>query len=85
MLGNEKSTDGKSGEADSDTVVDPKTAAQSSEAPACAKKHKKKKKKTADGKDSQQKGIKSTAEETSKQESTELVSTNCMLLKSRTT
>jgi len=76
MLGNEKSTDGKSGEADSDTVVDPKTAAQSSEAPACAKKHNKKKKKTAaDGKDSQQKGIKSTAEETSKQESTELVST----------
>ncbi|XP_056125562.1 UPF0488 protein C8orf33 homolog [Rhinichthys klamathensis goyatoka] len=73
MLGNEKSTDGKSGEVDTDTVLDPKTAAQSSEAPASVKKHKKKKKKTAaDGKDSQQKGIKSTAEETSKQETTEL-------------
>ncbi|KAK7118730.1 hypothetical protein R3I94_022282 [Phoxinus phoxinus] len=73
MLGNEKSTDGKSGEADTDTVLDPETAAQSSEAPASAKKHKKKKKKTAaDGKDGQQKGIKSTAEETSKQETTEL-------------
>lgn len=72
MLGNEKSTDGKSGEAETETVLPPKTAAQSSEAPANAKKHKKKKKKAGDGKDSQQKGIKSTAEETSKQETTEL-------------
>lgn len=72
MLGNEKSTDDKSGEAETDTVLDPKTA----EAPASAKKHKKKKKKTvADGKDGQQKGITSTADETSKQETTELVST----------
>lgn len=73
MSGNEKSTDGKSGEAETDTVLDPKTA----EAPASAKKHKKKKKKktVADGKDGQQKGITSTADETSKQETTELVST----------
>lgn len=74
MLGNEKSTEGKSGEAETDTVLDPKTATQSSEAPASAKKHKKKKKKktAADGKDGQQKGIKSTADETSKQDTTEL-------------
>lgn len=79
MLGNEKSTDGQSEEAETDTVLHPKTAAQNSEAPTNAKKPKKKKKKAGDGKDTQQKGIKSTAEETSKQETTELVST-CILL-----
>ncbi|XP_067233476.1 UPF0488 protein C8orf33 homolog [Chanodichthys erythropterus] len=68
MLGNEKSTDGQSEEAETDTVLHPKTAAQNSEAPTNAKNIKKKKKK----KDTQQKGIKSTAEETSKQETTEL-------------
>ncbi|XP_067290642.1 UPF0488 protein C8orf33 homolog [Pseudorasbora parva] len=70
ILVNEKSMDGKSGEAETDTVPHPKTATQSSEAPANAKKHKKKK--AGDGKDTQQKVIRTTAEETPKQETTEL-------------
>lgn len=69
MLENEKNTDGQSGGAD--PAITP-----SSEASASAKKHKKKKKKKAgDGKDSQQKEIKTTDGETDKQETSELVST----------
>ncbi|KAI2648780.1 hypothetical protein H4Q32_019913 [Labeo rohita] len=64
MLENEKNMDGQSGE-------DPKKAAANADTPANAKKHKKKKKKTSDGKDTQQKGIKSN-EEMPKQETTEL-------------
>lgn len=48
---------------------------QSSDAPAKAKKNKKKKKKAGEGKDNQAKELSST-EETSKHESTELVSRN---------
>ncbi|XP_056306749.1 UPF0488 protein C8orf33 homolog [Danio aesculapii] len=65
MLGNEKNTDGQSGEAD--PAITP-----SSEASASAKKHKKKKKKAGDGKDDQQKEIKNTDGETVKQEISEL-------------
>ncbi|XP_016093792.1 UPF0488 protein C8orf33 homolog [Sinocyclocheilus grahami] len=64
ILENEKNTDGQSGE-------DPKTTAQKADTPTNAKKHKKKKRKTGDGKDNQQKGVKSN-EETPKQETTEL-------------
>ncbi|XP_016417990.1 UPF0488 protein C8orf33 homolog [Sinocyclocheilus rhinocerous] len=64
ILENEKIMDGQSGE-------DPKTTAQNADTPTNAKKHKKKKKKTGDGKDNQQKGVKSN-EETPKQETTEL-------------
>lgn len=64
ILENKENTDGQSGE-------DPKTTAQNTDTPTHAKKHKKKKKKTGDGKDNQQKGVKSS-EETPKQETTEL-------------
>ncbi len=68
ILENKENTDGQSGE-------DPKTSAQNTDTPTHAKKHKKKKKKTCDGKDNQQKGVKSS-EETPKQETTELVNTH---------
>ncbi len=68
ILENKENTDGQSGE-------DPKTSAQNTDTPTHAKKHKKKKKKTGDGKDNQQKGVKSS-EETPKQETTELVNTH---------
>ncbi|XP_073687282.1 UPF0488 protein C8orf33 homolog [Garra rufa] len=61
---NEKNTDSQSGD-------DPKTAASNADTSATAKKHKKKKKKTGDGKDNQQKVVKSN-EEAPKQETTEL-------------
>ncbi|XP_051969854.1 UPF0488 protein C8orf33 homolog [Xyrauchen texanus] len=72
LLKNEKSTVVQSEEVET-VAVHPKSATQNSEAPVCVKKSKKKKKKKeGERKDNQQKAMKSTAEETPKQESTEL-------------